>query len=237
MATFTLELHEVIEYTKGKIGLDDYPIHPPLLAVDPQFRDHLNKKIIDHYLNCEIGMESIPQFVLAVRRKLNEQMPYINQHYAASMITIDPLLTVNVQNSQSTDGTATATSTSDTNSDGTSKTRLVQSDTPQTMLQADGEYASGAADTISNTDATAKSVDASTTNQAGSVDGSVKGFQGSAAMMIMQYRQSFVNVDMMVIDALSDCFMSVWTNGDEFTTGGNYYGGNGFNRGFGLRFF
>jgi hypothetical protein len=235
MGTFTMPLHEVLDYTTD-IGLNEYELHAPLVALYPDYRDKLNKKIIDHYLNCEIGMETIEMFRLAVRRRLNEQMPIINQMYASTLLDIKPLLTVDIANSQATDGTATASSTADSNSSSTSKARAVSSEFPQTMLSDDGEYASDGQDTISNTTATANSGDNSTTSQNASVDGTTKGFQGSQAMLLMQYRQSFVNVDMMVIESLSDCFMSVWSNGDEFTTGGNYYG-YGFGYGFGLRFF
>jgi hypothetical protein len=55
------------------------------------------------------------------------------------------------------------------------------------------------------------------------------GFQGNAALMLLQYRQSLVNVDMMIIEELQNLFMLVWDNGDAFTGNGyGYYGYYGY---------
>ena len=47
---------------------------------------------------------------------------------------------------------------------------------------------------------------------------SVKGKQGtqSYASMIIEFRETFLNIDMMVINDLSDLFMNIWTGGYPF---------------------
>lgn len=47
---------------------------------------------------------------------------------------------------------------------------------------------------------------------------SVKGKQGtqSYASMILEFRETFLNIDMMVINDLSDLFMNIWTGGYPF---------------------
>lgn len=47
---------------------------------------------------------------------------------------------------------------------------------------------------------------------------SVKGKQGtqSYASMILEFRETFLNIDMMIINDLSDLFMNIWTGGYPF---------------------
>jgi len=104
MGTFTIPLKKVIEYENGKIGLDDYPIF------DETYRESLNKKIIAHYWNQEIGVETPSLFRFAMARKMNEIMPLYNQHYKLSLLTVDPLSTINMRSIVESDGTTTAAS-------------------------------------------------------------------------------------------------------------------------------
>lgn len=59
----------------------------------------------------------------------------------------------------------------------------------------------------------------------GTLNRTMQGYQGHAAELLMRYRESLMNIDMMVINDLNNLFMGVWDNGDEFsTTNRNYYG-------------
>lgn len=208
MPTFTLTLKRALEIQKGDIGLDDYVIF------DETYRETLNNKIIDHYYNQEIGMETIELFRLALRRKMNEIMPLYNQHYMISAIEFDPLKTVDM----STLNNVTATGESVSTSGSDAKSRAVAQEMPQTLLSGEGDYATNAQDTVSNTEATGSATESNTT----ATDGAVTGFQGNAAMMLYQYRQSLVNIDLMIISELQNLFMLVWSNGDEFSERNNY---------------
>lgn len=48
---------------------------------DEEYRKVLNNKILAHYINYQIGYESISLFLFALNRKMNEIMPYYNQLY------------------------------------------------------------------------------------------------------------------------------------------------------------
>lgn len=48
---------------------------------DEEYRKVLNNKILAHYINYQIGYESIPLFLFALNRKMNEIMPYYNLLY------------------------------------------------------------------------------------------------------------------------------------------------------------
>lgn len=243
MATFTMPLKEVIEFTDGtinyetvefegiyyhlpvmsggNIGLNHYPIF------DEGYRNILTGKIIDRFWNREIGMETIDDFHLAMRRRMNEIMPFYNKLYESERIEYTALSTMDVR----TESTNTATSheegeaTATNNSESDSESRAVNSTTPQTMLAGNKDYASGASDVnswsgVENTSEQNNVADSSTV---GTGDSRTSGYQGVASDLIMRYRDSLLNVDLMVLRDLEDCFMSVLNNGDAYTQNGWYF--------------
>lgn len=236
MTTFTIPLKEVIDITGGttvigengisvltggNIGLDYYPIF------DEIYRPELTGKIVDHFWNREIGTESVDMFQLAMRRKMNEIMPYYNLLYLSTKITFDPLATIDMQTVTSGGSTQTSTTdaTNETTNNADSHSRAVQSDTPQTMLQGNADYATGASDVNGTTDSTTNATENNTSNVDGTVNGtsSVTGFQGVASELLMRYRQSLINIDMMVISDLEELFMLIWDNGDSYTQSEGLY--------------
>jgi hypothetical protein len=235
VGTFTLTLKRVIDITGGtviidpstgiaslsggNIGLDYYPIF------DPAYKPQLTGKIVDHYWNREIGMETIDMFQLAMRRKMNEIMPYYNQLYESTKVEYDPLSTVDL----TTINTVDTTNHSETNSTqgGTTASRSVSSETPQTMLSGNEDYATGAADTNATHNATGDNIEDTT----GDVEGNTQttGYQGVASDLIMRYRESLVNIDVMILNELQELFMLVWDNGDEYSDNYPLFSGYFFN--------
>lgn len=215
MSTFTVTFKEMAQYRGAVIGVNEYDPRWYGLADYPLYdethRDTLNKKIIDHFWNREIGYESIEMMVLAVKRKMNEYMPYVNEHYRISALTatLDPLQTVNVETSAN--NTGNSTSKSDTTQ------RIVASDHPQELLAANGDYATNSNDLIGETTGTGTNT--------GTSDQITKGASGHAASLAMAARQAIVNVDMLVINELESLFMQVWASWDEFGNYGGYYDG------------
>ena len=225
MPSFTIELHRVLEMdpTIQSGILAEYPIF------DESHRETLNRKIVNHFWNHEIGQETISMFRLALKRKLDEIMPLYNQQYEISAIKFNQLETVRVNNTNTSTGTSSTTGNSTNNSSSGAKSRAVSQELPQTLLAGNGDYATAAQDNVSDTTATATAQDTNTTNQDGNTNSATTGFQGNAALMILQYRQSLVNVDMMIIDELQTLFMLIWGNGDEFNRR-NQFGYAGFGR-------
>lgn len=226
MSTFTMRLSEVLE-VRPNIWDDTNPF--PIF--DEEYRKPLQDKIVDHYINYEIGQETVGMFCHALNRKMREIMPFYNQLYQSELIKIDPLQTMSVTNdSESTGHESTSqSSTTDNTSTTGSKSRSVSSETPQNMLAGNEDYATGAADSVSESNVTGNatgSVDG-TADSNGMVSSTTKGSTGHSAVLLMQYRQSFLNIDMNVISDLEPLFMMLWDNGDEFSEnpyGGYYYG-------------
>lgn len=226
MATFTMAFKDVLESDptiKTEI-LAQYPIF------DENHRDVLNEKIINHFYNQEIGQETISMFRLALARKMNEIMPLYNEHYKISAIEFNQLETVRIHNVNENSVNTTTTGTTTNNGTSGAKSRAVAQELPQTLLAGTGDYATSAQDNISDTTSTGTANETSSQEQGGTADNVTSGFQGNAALMLLQQRQALVNVDMMIIDELQTLFMLIWSNGDEFTPrrSGYFYGYFGY---------
>jgi hypothetical protein len=239
MSTFTIPLKKVIELTGGtveigetgitkgirvmtggNIGLNDYEIY------DEAYRPRLNGLIIDHYWNREIGLETIEMFQLAMRRRMNEAMPVINKLYESLAVEFSPLSTMDIVSESTTENDVTnvTNASNETNSTSASGSRTVLMDTPQQRLAGDKDYASGATDNTGTGTSNGTVAEESTVTSDGEtvVNSHVTGYQGIASDLLTRYRQALINPDTIVIEQLTDCFMSVWDNGDSFTKGYNF---------------
>lgn len=283
MSSFTMELKNVISACDGDIGLKDYPIF------DESHRGVLNKKIIDHYWNMEIGIASIDDWRFVLNRTMREIMPKYNQLYKSELLTFNPLITMdmkmvtdalaNTERESTTDGTSKTDSTGEntgtgsSNTDSTSeqlanqqtgtdtkaKARAVSGTTPQKRLAGNMDYASSVADNTSDTatdtdvtssdtaessvDQTTSSLDKSKSNVDGSTnvvsadsgkdsnhsESASKGYSGSPSALLQEFRDTILNIDLDIIEELSDLFMIIWSTGDQYTN--NYHLG-GYRNGF-----
>lgn len=228
MPTFTLELYRVLDlYPEGdnptyeNIGLNAYPIF------DEAYRDELNQKIVDHYYMREIGQETVSMFKFAMKRKMNEIMPLYNQLYKSTLIEFDPLATMDIRNVV-TGESATVTDAeghSESSNINNSGSRAVQSNTPQVLLAGNKDYATSAADSTSESEGTALADENSNSNveSTNNSTSETKGYQGIPSELLMSYRASLLNVDMMIIAELQELFMLVWNNGDTYSGRKGYF--------------
>lgn len=248
MADYTLTLGNLIARgydTDEKLHLSAqyYPIF------DEAYRSRLNDKIVAHYALREIGSETPQMFVFYLGRTMREQMDYFNQLYLSAQRKFDPFVTSDIK--QSMDSTSvnessgrstgsqsnesSSSSTSDTTADNSSMT--FNSEFPQTRIDDFRQYATSASqtdskgDTHTNTkqDSTATATSVSNTDYAHSSDkgNSVShtlGTSGSQSQLLLDWRNTMLNIDLMVINALEDLFMGVWGSGDAMTDVPQPYG-------------
>lgn len=227
MPTFTLELWRVLELypeepqTFANIGLNDYPIFDRANDGSSAYRPLLNQKIVNHYHNREIGQETVSMWKFAMRRKMHEIMPYYNELYKSTQLEFDPLRTIDMQTVSSGESTQTAeaTGSTETVSNGQAGSRAVQSQTPQVLLSGNKDYATSAADTTSESQNTGTGNESSNSSAEENTSSSteVTGYQGIPSDLLMAYRATLLNVDMLIIDELRELFMGIWNTGDEYT--------------------
>lgn len=236
MGEYTLELREVVKICDvAGLALSDYPIW------DEKHRDTLNTRIIEHYWYHEIAHESVDQFIRRLRTKMREIMPYYCE-YARTLPDAD-IMMGDVDVTVASDGRATnksgmdsRTTTRDESSqesasstDTGSKTRAVNSEAPQSRLAGNADYATSAVDTNSSGDSRATGTQKNVgtgdnrTNAASTGEDETHNITRTtgrgrpAAELIAAWRATIANIDMMIVEALSGLFLSVWGLDAPFT--------------------
>lgn len=219
MASYTELLATIVEAGKP-IGLDDYPIF------DENYRELLNKHITQHYWLYEIGLETVQQFAHQMSAKMHDIMPLYNQLYESQLLELgDVLSTVDMamesNNSGLTESVDETVSTNSGESNTESKSRAVNSETPQNTLASNGDYATSLADSTGKstvgTDNESRGTNTNTANVSSLAKSFSKGRQGSVASLLNEYRSTFINVDLMVIGELEPLFMGVMETGEEYS--------------------
>ena len=195
MSKYTTELRYLIQ-SGFDLGLNDYPIF------DENYRSKLNEKILNHYYMREIGFETAGLFKRYLNVKMNEIMPYYNQLYLSAQIEFDPLETY------STNEQYERKTTGDNTSQDEGENKSLQNDTPMGSLQ--DPFSENYATTSQKTNATNTTKLNSSENEKYSRKLSGKNDSKSNSQLLMEYRQSFLNIDMLIIEELDVLFMQLW---------------------------
>lgn len=233
MSRYTIELRYLIEGNYD-LGLKDYPIF------DELYREQLNNKIIQHYYFREIGFETEALFKNRLNQKMNEIMPYYNQMYESSKLKIDPLSTINLEEAFSRKSKTSGEGTSSTSGTGNNTNNFNSTDTtdygkiskfsdiaqaqttPNEILN-DKYLTSATVDdgqdkntnTGTNTSQTESTTSGTSTDKRNLDEDTTltrKGNNGTASEseLLNMYRETFLNIDMMIIDDLDELFLGIW---------------------------
>lgn len=216
-------VEEVIEAARESIFSFDYPMF------DADYREEFEKKFLLHFYTREIGYETYGLWKLKLWDKLNMIMPYYNQLYASERDNAisDPYKDVDIEivehdkksGSSSTSGT---TSKSDTGTVGDQRTEDKRmSDTPQgnlTDVEGDTTYLSriernsGGNTRTLNTNTSGSTSGSGTSSNEDWFTRTLKGKQGtqSYAKLLSEFRNTFLNIDKMVMDELESLFIGLW---------------------------
>lgn len=201
---------------------------------DEEYRGVLCKKILKHYYLREIGCETVGIWLLWMNTKLEEIMPYYNKLYESELIKFNPMYDVDWNRkgnktgnesgsgSRSTSGNNSGTNTQSGTSSNTRKD--LYSDTPQGALTGvesetyltnarkvsdSGETGVNGSTSGSYEDSESSSNKVDTTeNYVESVCG--KQGTGSYSKLLNEFRETFLNIDMQVIEEFAEMFMELW---------------------------
>lgn len=206
----------VLRAAEPKIFDFDYPIF------DEKYRHLLNTKILKHYYINEIGLETYALWKLRLNTKMNEIMPYYNQLYKSELYTFNPLYDIDVTRQHKVDRSQEETSsTKDTSTTEQTNGNVhadAYSDTPQggitgvEKLNYLTNYRKVTDDNKLDSKITGNTdTDTGITSLESYVE-TVKGKQGvrNYSDLLKDFRSTFLNIDMQVIDSLSDLFMLIW---------------------------
>lgn len=170
----------------------DFPIF------DESYRAGLEQKILKAYYTREICEETVGLWKLRLESRMNMIMPKYNQLYESERLNFEPFYDV--------DYTRSGTNASSGTNSGTSTSNDLYSDTPQNGLESvqSGEYLTSA--NVGNSQSSGQS------ESSGNFDERVRGKMGGSSFsrLLKEYRQTFLNIDEMVIGELNDLFFGLW---------------------------
>lgn len=215
-------------------GLADYPIF------EESYREVLNAKIIRRYFMREIGLETAGLWRFYMRERMWDVMTYYNQLYKSADLVTDPLnsesMTYNEMWNRANTGSLDEKTSSTESVKGTDTTETaneykgqsVYSDTPMDMLQdtpskvENLEYATNVTFDENNTEAHTQGSNTrdtqgsgtrendTTANEDGTRTRTEEGYRTPQAELLKKYRETMLNIDQMVVNELSDLFMTVY---------------------------
>lgn len=218
---------DIVEAARSKV-FGDYPIF------DESYRAVLEKKILKHYYTREIGAETVGLWKLWLNNKMNEIMPYYNQLYRSQLLEFNPLYDVDYtrdylkKNDDKSNGSSNSTdvrneeNTTQNLSTGTNWNEF--SDTPQGGLAGvdSGNYLTNATKITDNASSSGSTTHtANNSSNGGYVNNMngiedyvehVKGTHGgvSYAKKLEEFRKTFLNIDLQIINELRSLFFYLW---------------------------
>ena len=217
------QIDDVISNSWNKI-FDNFPIF------DESYRSVLCSKILKHYYTREISAETAGLWQLWLNTRMGEIMPYYNKLYESALLEFDPFKDTNY--SRNHGGTFTGDTRRNGRSDvsvdnsvtsnGTSNSKNLFSDTPQgAITNIENESYLTNATLIKDTDTNTTNTDGNSTTQNTETTGitntdnwieTIVGKQStvSYSKLLQEFRDTFLNIDVMIINDLSDLFMNIW---------------------------
>jgi len=217
MGSYTLEVREILK--ENEIFNFDYPIF------DETYRSTLEENILNYYYFREIGVETIGRFIFNLKARLRLIMPYYNQMYESTLLEFDPLMNYQVKEVYTRNMVNSGTSNNNINStnDGTdtnnADNKRLFSDTPQGRTTLTGSEHLTELTEEANNNTLVTNNTATGTNDTTSTDNGDETFnktmEGNIGVqtydaLLRGFRQTFINVDKMIIDELHDLFMQVY---------------------------
>lgn len=211
------DIEDVLNKSWMKI-FSDFPIF------DENYRSELCKKILRHYYTREICCETVGRWKLFLSDKMKNIMPYYNQLYQSELLKIQPLVSVDRSITHEGSGSETkttnrnGTNSSSSRTDGSTDTWSYYSDTPQGSINGldSNDYLTNATHNI-GTDGTSTSLNSDTTeqetgtgNRSDSYTDKILGYEGNQSEMLLKFRETFLNIDMMIINELKDLFFTLY---------------------------
>ena len=217
------QIDDVISNSWNKI-FDNFPIF------DESYRSVLCSKILKHYYTREISAETVGLWQLWLNTRMGEIMPYYNKLYESALLEFDPFKDTNY--SRNHGGTFTGDTVrngrneidvnNSVTSNGTSNSKNLFSDTPQgAITNIENESYLTNATLIKDTDTNTTNTDGNSTTQNTETTGitntdnwieTIIGKQStvSYSKLLQEFRDTFLNIDVMIINDLSDLFMNLW---------------------------
>ena len=209
----TVELREIID-----AGVNIWDFEYPCFY-EGDAKKEFEKKITDHFYFRQIGQETVGRWLHMFRSRMREIMPYYNQLYESEKYMQgieDPFATVDYtetfEEETSGQSSTSANAISVGTSSGTNENRF--SNTPQGSIANIDNYLTEATKNNGSNEEENETESSSSGSTSGTVKHTLtkKGAMGVTTFGhdMIEYRQSFLNIDLLVINELNDLFLGIY---------------------------
>ena len=202
MSKYTITIKNLIN-NNFDFGLNDYPIW------NETYRNTLNKKILNHYYENEIGFETAELFKFYLNNKMTEIMPYYNKLYnSEELVLIDILGNVNLREESNRLNNNDINTTSQSNSD----TKNLFQDTPQGKINfaklQNQQWATNYTNNVNDINDSSTSHGENNENYNRQITGN-NGKKYNIEIL-KDIQNNLFNIDLMIINELNDLFMQIF---------------------------
>ena len=208
MARYTIELDTLLRDTNFILFNFDYDFYTDNIEIKKKFE----QKFIDRYRFNEIGFETVARFKHYLKTSLNEIAPYYKQLYESELRCNDIDFMLNKDYTETfiknIDSLSKSTETQNSNyNDLTNESNINDGVSDVELTKGNLTSVTGNENT-STSNATGASEN--TQNENYTLTG--KGNIGitSSAELLQKWREVMINIDRMILDDLSDLFMSIY---------------------------
>ena len=202
MSKYTITIKNLID-NDFDFGLNDYPIW------NETYREILNKKILNHYYENEIGFETANLFKFYLNNRMAEIMPYYNKIYngveealANALGNVDLHEESNRLNNNNVNTSSTSSSDS----------KNLFQDTPQGRINfaklQDQQWATNYTNNVNDINDSSVSSGENTENYNRHIIGN-NGKKYSVEVL-RDIQNNIFDIDMMIINQLNDLFMGIF---------------------------
>lgn len=231
MSKYTMQLRYLCELKAGLTESSSDPVavinaaYPKIIfpetdLFDTDYASVLYPKILKHYYFDEIAHETAAHFIFRLNTKLDEILPYYNQLYNSALLEFNPFYDVDVHTvgNREDNNTDDRTRTDNLAQHAETENWNLNSDTPQSSIAeisltgniylSDASKGTGQADTTN----TGTQKNAAVIHNLNKYAEHVYGKRGGAsyAALLKEFRETFLNTDMMLIEELRSLFMQVY---------------------------
>lgn len=233
MAKYTTQLLSIVNfYSDPSLGDDlisridsanaNYIFNFEWPLWEEDYKPTLERKITLHYLMKEIGQETVGLWRTFLQARMNEIMPYYNQLYQTQLDSYKWDYDVNItevfKRQFITSSNEKAKTDSTTQQGTNSVSSNLQSDYPQARVAKDSDYmyASAGQESRGGSELTGYDNSASDREHSGEDNEEhTKTRRGRQGLFlpgdaIKSLREAILNIDMMIIEDLSDLFMKIY---------------------------
>ena len=232
MAKYSLELRKVCDlYTRTVVeswfksyDISDYltPLQIEVLEKNRVWsKDHLAKKIVDHYYMREIGFETPALFKHYAKITMQEIMEKYLLLIYSKFLEYDPLSNVDYDETytREIEGEAQNTGSSNSNSNSNSNGMGVHSDTPQTNISKNDYLNDGYASSVDVSESDSNIQDETNTSSQGTsktIEKYTHHMEGDNGVivtnqyLVREFRELASNYDAEIIKELNTLFMGLY---------------------------